>query len=87
MFLNVYSQELELIAGSWQLIKQRVVRILSRMEEAASASYQIQLEVGPRAARDIFDRVSGGAQGGAVSAAATERKVSANASESDTGKS
>ncbi len=45
------------MAESWQLITQRVVRILARLEEAASASYQIRLEVGPRTVKDLFDRV------------------------------
>ncbi len=49
-------QELNLVAHSWQQIKSRVVRILTRLEEAASASYQITLDVGPKTVRDIFDK-------------------------------
>lgn len=52
---------MSLLSTSWQQIQQRVVRILTRLEEAASASYQIQLDVGPRAVRDIFDKFAAGA--------------------------
>ena len=43
----------------WQQLKDRVVNILSRLEEAASLSYQIKLEVGPQILGNIFDKVAG----------------------------
>jgi hypothetical protein len=47
-----------MVSSTWTQIKQRVVRILTRLEEAASASYQIQLDVGPKTVRDLFDKYS-----------------------------
>jgi hypothetical protein len=52
-----------MVSSSWTHIKQRVVRILTRLEEAASASYQIQLDVGPKAVIDLFDKYSSGEMG------------------------
>lgn len=44
---------------TWQQLKDRVVSILGRLEEAASLSYQIKLEVGPQVLGGIFDKVAG----------------------------
>eukprot|EP01034_Spumella_vulgaris_P021879 gene21879-27954_t len=55
-FQSEHDTELNLVSNSWTQIKQRVVRILTRLEEAASASYQIQLDVGPKTVRDLFDK-------------------------------
>jgi hypothetical protein len=42
----------------WNRIRDRVVGILTRLEEAALVSYQIKLDVGPKIVRDIFERFS-----------------------------
>ena len=52
-------QEMRLVEKTWQQLKDRVVTILGRLEEAASLSYQIKLEVGPVVLNNIFDRVAG----------------------------
>lgn len=52
-------QEMRLVERTWQQLKDRVVNILGRLEEAASLSYQIKLEVGPQVLGGIFDKVAG----------------------------
>lgn len=56
--LMCYMQELNLVAKGWQQIKNRVISILSRLEDAATASYQINLDVGPKTVQDLFDKYS-----------------------------
>lgn len=50
---------MRLVDRTWQQLKDRVVSILGRLEEAASLSYQIKLEVGPQVLSGIFDKVAG----------------------------
>lgn len=50
---------MRLVDKTWQQLKDRVVTILGRLEEAASLSYQIKLEVGPDVLSNFFDRVAG----------------------------
>lgn len=50
---------MRLVDRTWQQLKDRVVSILGRLEEAASLSYQIKLEVGPQVLGGIFDKVAG----------------------------
>lgn len=47
-----------MVPKGWQQIKNRVVSILSRLEDAASASYQLSLDVGPKVVQDLFDKHS-----------------------------
>ena len=55
----ISTQEMNLVASTWLRLKERVVNILARLEEAASLSYQIKLEVGPRVLGNLFDKVAG----------------------------
>ena len=50
---------MRLVEKTWQRLRERVVSILSRLEEAASLSYQIKLDVGPRVLGGLFDKVAG----------------------------
>lgn len=50
---------MRLVEKTWQRLRERVVSILSRLEEAASLSYQIKLEVGPQVLGGLFDKVGG----------------------------
>jgi hypothetical protein len=52
-------QEMRLVETSWAQLRERAVNILGRLEEAASLSYQIKLEVGPKILGNMFDRVAG----------------------------
>jgi hypothetical protein len=47
------------VERTWQQLRERVVGILERLEEAASLSYQIKLEVGPKVLGGLFDKVAG----------------------------
>ncbi len=57
--LYAVSQSLKLASKMWKQIKDRVHRILVRLEEAASASYQIALDNGPVAVAALFDKHGG----------------------------
>jgi hypothetical protein len=50
---------MRLVETSWAQLRERAVSILGRLEEAASLSYQIKLEVGPKILGGMFDRVAG----------------------------
>lgn len=55
--LRIY-QEMRLVERTWQQLRERIVGILARLEEAASLSYQIKLEVGPQVLGGLFDKVA-----------------------------
>jgi hypothetical protein len=48
-----------LVPKLWLKLRDRVVTILERLEEAATMSYQISLEVGPQTVAMMFDRFAG----------------------------
>jgi flavin-binding protein dodecin len=58
LLFSFHAQELKLVSKTWQQLKERVVGILGRLEEAASLSYQIKLEVGPQVLGSLFDKVA-----------------------------
>jgi hypothetical protein len=40
----------------WLKIRDRVTSILTKLEDAASASYQISLTIGPQAVKEMFNK-------------------------------
>ena len=48
--------DLDLVAALWKKIRDRVISILQKLEEAASASYQIELAVTPKMVKESFNK-------------------------------
>eukprot|EP01038_Epipyxis_sp_PR26KG_P007336 gene7336-10000_t len=57
-FKSDFDTELHLVSDTWIRIKERVVGILTRLEEAALVSYQIKLEIGPSIVQQLFQKHS-----------------------------
>lgn len=55
-FRSDFDQELRLVDALWLQLKERVVSILTKLEIAATVSYQINLEVGPTQVAQSFDK-------------------------------
>eukprot|EP00981_Chlorochromonas_danica_P009700 scaffold2799_cov159-Ochromonas_danica.AAC.17 len=55
-FRSEFDSDLRLVDKLWLQLKERVVGILSKLEAAALASYQISLEVGPGKVAQAFDK-------------------------------
>lgn len=60
-FKSEFDDELQLIVHLWAKLKDRMVGILSKLDAAASVSYQIQLEINPRKVAELFDKYQNGA--------------------------
>ena len=54
--LSTDDSDLDLVAALWKKIRDRVVGILHQLEEAALASYQIELAVTPKMVKDTFNQ-------------------------------
>lgn len=55
-FKSDFDNELRLVQSMWTRLKDRMVSILTKLETAATVSYQIQLEINPRKVVELFDK-------------------------------
>lgn len=51
------------MATLWSKLKDRMIGILTKLDTAASVSYQIQLEISPAKVADLFDKLQNGGHG------------------------
>ena len=47
---------MNLTVKMWEELKERMVNIFTKLEAAASVSYQIKLDIGPRDLMELFEK-------------------------------